>query len=725
MEDIASGAYKMYAALSKDEMAALANADRQIDHFSRTLSNLRKTIVAGAIQGIEATLLNPNFGPGAGLRGITGGGSQGPASSQPSEAEKARQIAQATKGFAEWKAKVDKETAQLAAEQSHEAERDAMQTRRQEEKDALDKINEDIREHYRQYKKTEEATYSEVQEALREQHKQEKEEADAAVEAINESLRQRKDEYKDAEEETNRELERILEYRHAAFGKMLDGMGQLFGAMESLGGKIGSVGGMLGGITGGVGGVSGGLKDLSDAKGMTGITGLMGKVGAYGQIAASAIQIGSALWGGIKSLFGGDQSKKDAAEAGKILGRAVSKEQAKQLAADAKAAGKTFTEYVRGLAAEEKKQKAVEARQNLEAGLGTARGGAESLLGRMGAEGAGFSETLKGIFGSIIGKVSDALMAAGMGILDARLQGSQGFQGAQGAAGDIATVLSGMRQAGVLDQGLLGMAGGAASELQAQAIAAAKEAGLSDAEAQKAGSAAIAGLLREQLNASVASGKELDANTKALLDQARANGIDILADPAIESVAVQKESLAVLRDIAGKGGGMGGDSGATHAAKGIGPFISRGEGLIHYHPDELIWVLPSNMRRGAVLHAARGLSDDPGSGSGSSGGGYAPPSDAAAAAAAAENGGSAGPTSTQQIMTSLAQLVAAASPIVVQGQTQVVVEDKSLVHTEEGQRAFGKHVVSEVESALAQKHAGLMREIGKINDQRLRDLGLL
>ena len=43
--------------------------------------------------------------------------------------------------------------------------------------------------------------------------------------------------------------------------------------------------------------------------------------------------------------------------------------------------------------------------------------------------------------------------------------------------------------------------------------------------------------LREQLNAAMASGQELDENTKALIEEARKNGIEIIADPMVNPAA--------------------------------------------------------------------------------------------------------------------------------------------------------------------------------------------
>jgi hypothetical protein len=332
----------------------------------------------------------------------------------------------------------------------------------------------------------------------------------------------------------------------------------------------------------------------------------------------------------------------------------------------------------------------------------------------------GLSAGLTDALQKIIGKVGEALLRNGLGILDSRLKESEAFQGAQGTATDIAQVLAGMREAGLIDEGLLSAGGAAAGELQKQATAAALEKGLSPEEAARAGSQAIAPLLREQLNASVQSGKELDETTKQLLEEAKANGIEILADPAIESLDVQRKQLDVLHDIARQGGAGGG---AIHAAKGLGPVKMPNMGgglgpLIQTHADELALILPAHMaRRGGLLHAAKGVFDDDGGGGGGSrtggGGGGGGTGDATTTT---PTGGEGAAAELAEAISELAQ----AQPIQINAPTTVQIVDQSVVKTVEGQRAFGRHVVSEVERALDQAHAGLESRIAKIVDRRIR-----
>jgi len=268
---------------------------------------------------------------------------------------------------------------------------------------------------------------------------------------------------------------------------------------------------------------------------------------------------------------------------------------------------------------EQKKEQAkaakIETRQKLEAGLSQAAQFAEQLQARIDA--GGMSEKLKAAAETMVGKVRDALLKSGMGMhLDPALAKSEAFQGAQGAAGDIAGILAGMRGAGMVDAGLMGAAATSSQELFDQAVAAAVEAGKGPAEAQMAGFGAISQLLREQLNASIQSGDALDANTQKLLDEAKANGIEIMADPLIESLGVQRKMLEVLQQNAGWKPADRGDPDLP-AAGGFGPMITPnlGHGLgprIQTHPGELAMVIPrSRMGASGLLSAASGLYSSP------------------------------------------------------------------------------------------------------------------
>lgn len=353
---------------------------------------------------------------------------------------------------------------------------------------------------------------------------------------------------------------------------------QLSNLAQSTGGFTGKLLGMASALSSGAGGALSGLKGWKESGG--GVMGILGKVSSSLGIVGSAIGAVGGIISGVKSLFGGKSKEQKAAEAAAK----------KQAADDAKAAE-------------------IDKAQKQQAAGEQAKGFAEALNDKLAA--GGLSEKLSGALALFVGKMGEALGKLGLGIVDARLKESQGFQAASGVAGDVAGALGAASRAGIADVGLTAAASGAAAAIQEQAITAAREAGLSDMEAAKQGSLAIAQILREQLNASIRSGQDLDANTQALIDEAKKNGISILADPAIESLAVQKEQLGVLQEIAGQKY-RGGD---VQAARGFGPMIAPnlGGGLgprIQTHPGEMVWVLPREMQPGGMISAAKGIYDE-------------------------------------------------------------------------------------------------------------------
>jgi hypothetical protein len=386
---------------------------------------------------------------------------------------------------------------------------------------------------------------------------------------------------------------------------------QLNNLSNVVGGVAGKFLGILSSISSGAGGMFSGLEGWKDAKGVKGIGGMLGKLSAGLGIVGSAIGMVSGVVSGIKSLFGGKSKEQKAAEE----------------------AAKKQKEEERKAAIEEAKRLKTE-------GLKSAQAAAEALMDRM-AKG-GMSDTLTASLNTLIGKVQDALLKSGLGYMASpALRESEAFMGAQGMANDIAQLLAGMRAGGALDSGLLTASGGAAEEIRAQAVAAAEAAGMSTADATKAGFGAIAPLLREQLNAALASGNELDANTRALIEEAKKNGIDILADPAIESVAVQKDMLKELQAMNKSGGGM---PDASYASGTIGLRRVRRDMLAQIHAGEGLMVVPKDrMGQGTFASFARGTDDDdPGTwggrvaGGGAAGGGSIPvPSESAPEAAAA------------------------------------------------------------------------------------------
>lgn len=335
---------------------------------------------------------------------------------------------------------------------------------------------------------------------------------------------------------------------------------------------------------------------------------------------SAAIGIGKAIVG----LFKGDPVKKAQKEAGKILGKGISREMAEQFVEESKRTGKSVAQVARQWQAEQEKAAADAKRKNVEEGIGAARSGLEALLGDI----ARLQSTpeLEAAVAGIEAKVAEAVAKSGLGFLaTGALRTSEAFGATQAAARSGGQVLAGMRQAGMVDAALQGAMTSLAMELQRQAIEAARAAGLTETEAAKAGSGAIVDLLREQLNASLASGRELDSNTKALIDEARANGIEIIADPMLQQLQVQQKSLAELEQInaAMAGGGRAFDqygsyvSGRTLSAQAglppaIMPHVGRGLGpTIQTHPGELALVIPrtrvADSRRHGMARAGAAL----------------------------------------------------------------------------------------------------------------------
>jgi hypothetical protein len=212
--------------------------------------------------------------------------------------------------------------------------------------------------------------------------------------------------------------------------------------------------------------------------------------------------------------------------------------------------------------------------------------------------------------GALVRAVADAMAANGLGVMaTGELAKSEQFSAVQQAVGAGGQIFQGLRQAGGISTDLLANGGAFTEALKQQAVEAAKAAGLSDAEAQKAGIAVVVLLLRDQLNASIESGQKLSAQTQALLDEAKANGIEIVADPLLEQLAVQKSMDASLKAIAGGRGAVGpsglktpgGSSGrptvsAAGGFRGITGDVGGGLGpLFQSHPGEMVSIIPREL----------------------------------------------------------------------------------------------------------------------------------
>jgi hypothetical protein len=346
------------------------------------------------------------------------------------------------------------------------------------------------------------------------------------------------------------------------FGDLKAKMKTFEGKMQvgaAAGQALGAVGGLLGGQETKAGRAFGGA-----AKGAQ----IGARAGPYGMV------IG-AVAGGLIGLFKKPAWEKAAKTAAKILGHDVPKEMAEQIMAEAKATGKSVAQVAEKMKREEAKAKAIEARQKLEEGLSNFEAGLEQANAAL--KDSAKSPALEAALATLGMKLDDALGKAGLFRTPEALKESKEFGAAQQAAGGLAQVAAGARQAGVLDADVQGALSTAGVELQKQAAQAARDAGLGEKEAQRAGFGAVSQLLREQLNSQLQSSGRVDAALQAQLDAAKASGIEILADPAIEQLNVAKQQLDVMEkgfgvvadkvDAAGKAGA---DATAKAASAGQG-----------------------------------------------------------------------------------------------------------------------------------------------------------
>lgn len=373
--------------------------------------------------------------------------------------------------------------------------------------------------------------------------------------------------------------------------------------IQSFPGGFGKIGSAIAGVTAGVAGIGSALKDAGGLGGLGkslsgggGITGILGGLGAVGQIASAAVGIGSAIVG----LFKSDPVKKAQKAAGKALGYEISRELAETLLAEAKRSGQSIEAVAKQYKAKVLAEQAKANRDQLEAGVSAARQGAEELSGLLDK----FGPKAQAAGGALVKAVADAMAANGLGVFDPKLSKNEQFGAVQSAVGAAGQITQGLRQAGGIDTDFLANGGTFADALREEAVAAALAEGKTQAEADKAGLAVIAPLLRDQLNASVESGQKLSAQTEALLAEAKANGIEIVADPLLAQLDVQKEIRDELRKQNGSTGTEGDDGSIDSRAGGAPRRFSAAGGLVGFtgsgsprldlqlHPNEMIRVTP-------------------------------------------------------------------------------------------------------------------------------------
>jgi hypothetical protein len=197
----------------------------------------------------------------------------------------------------------------------------------------------------------------------------------------------------------------------------------------------------------------------------------------------------------------------------------------------------------------------------------------------------------------------------------------------------------------------------------------------------------------------------------------------LLGIPSSRTVTINTENGNVDR-----GGdywdGSRGDLGEGRA-RGLKPKKLDKDTVFLAHAGELVMVVPKSLAgKSAFKSAARGYGDgeDPTRGRGgadpSSSGAYTPQE----SPVLTPTGGSSGSTqsSTAEVVAAVREAVAQATSINVNNNPQVTIVDQSAVKTAEGQRAFGRYVVAEVERALDQNARGLKTKIESIARQAAR-----
>jgi hypothetical protein len=335
--------------------------------------------------------------------------------------------------------------------------------------------------------------------------------------------------------------------------------------------------------------------------------GIIGGVSGYFGSKAAQKKLWNGLTQSLIDQFGSlDKAKEAAAKYGIALDKALDSKNAKKLSAAIKEIQ----------AAQNKAQQDSQNQQILAQGVGVAQQGAQDLLAIMDE----LSPKAKAAGQALIAAVGDAMVANGLGFLptgalaDQSTEAGKKFGAVQQGVAAAGQITQGLRQAGGIDTNFLANGGAFADALKEQAVAAALEAGKSQEEANKIGLAAVAPLLKDQLNASLESGQKLSAQTQQLIDEAKANGIDIVADPLIASLDVQNKMLAELRKANGTpdsnqtpststtGGPVGPAGGRTdgggrtfHAAGGMSYLTGDHSPRLNLqlHPNELLTVTPN------------------------------------------------------------------------------------------------------------------------------------
>lgn len=290
---------------------------------------------------------------------------------------------------------------------------------------------------------------------------------------------------------------------------------------------------------------------------------------SFGPLGAAIGAGAGALAGVFGKIFGGKSEAQKAAErAGKILGRTISEEMGKEILRRAKETGKSVEQVAKEIKVEE-----------LTAQLGELRGRAQEAVGKI-ASGLAFFGKIKGaaaaqgrIFGlqfaavvkaegfdralelfkdafSRLPEEVKAAVPAEIAQLFA-LAENEAFKAAVEGASALADSFRGTVELVGLSSQTMADFGAVAKATFDEAVAGAIEAGATQEQAQRAALQAVIPLLSQMQSAAIQTGVALDANTQALIDQAKAAGIEIPVDPLIQVVDLLKEIADTLREIGG------------------------------------------------------------------------------------------------------------------------------------------------------------------------------
>lgn len=344
------------------------------------------------------------------------------------------------------------------------------------------------------------------------------------------------------------------------------------------GGVIGKLGQLAAGVAGGIGGLMAGKDRYNETKGVGGIAGLLGKVSGVGGMVAGALTIGKS----IVNLFRGDPVKKAQKEAGKALGIGISREMAEAFKEESKRTGKSVSAVAKEWLDGQRKELRAQ-------GMGEMGKGVNSLL-----ELIGTSETITrvaaGNFATLFWETvkDEGWVAASAAFADQfeklkayfgdqlppSLQGIQSLMAlSQNAA--VSPYLQASQAQGQFVTGAMN-AGVMTGSMQTDSVAIAdetltklRENGATDEQAYQA----IGSLLQANVNAAIASGQGISADLQALLDEAKRNGVNIVADIGVQQLEVLRAIYHQLGGIASFSGG----GGASVAAPG-GSFPADGGG---------------------------------------------------------------------------------------------------------------------------------------------------